>query len=44
MNERQESMRHSLEKLDKDILMDGFCLLYDEFREDARAIQTLFPP
>ncbi len=43
MNERNKNLKSSLQKLDKDVLLDGFCLLYEEFREDARAVQEATP-
>ncbi|MDC7220336.1 MAG: hypothetical protein PQJ59_10365 [Spirochaetales bacterium] len=43
MNERNSNVRSSLEELDKDVLIDGFSLLYDEFKEDARTVQEAIP-
>jgi hypothetical protein len=43
MNEKEKNMRASLEGLDKDVLLDGLCLLYQEFTEEARAVQDVMP-
>ncbi|MDC7224761.1 MAG: hypothetical protein PQJ60_13530 [Spirochaetales bacterium] len=43
MNDKHENIRTSLEGLEKDVLLDGLSLLYEEFKEDARAVQDAVP-